>query len=212
MIRLALADDHALVRAGIVSLLRSIDGIQVVAEANDGRELLDLLPKHRPDVVLMDIAMPGLNGLDAVSLVLRDSPMARVIMLSMHNSPEYVARAMTAGASGYVVKGAGLTELETAIRTVASGGIYLGVKIPNRRLGDYLRNTGKTQDRLTPRQREILQLVAEGHTTQSIANKLCLSVKTVETHRAQLMQRLDIHDLAGLIRYAIRTGIIISED
>ncbi|HMD87668.1 MAG TPA: response regulator transcription factor [Anaerolineaceae bacterium] len=217
-IRVLLADDHNLVRAGIRSLIQELTGIEVIAEASDGREALSLIEIHRPDVVLMDIAMAGLNGLEATARVVRDFPEVRVIMLSMHANEEYVWQALRFGASGYLLKDAGTAELELAIKAVARGETYLSPPISKQVIDDYIqRVSGQPDsekiaaapaDRLTQRQREILQLIAEGHTTQAIAQKLNISVKTVETHRMQLMERLDIHEIAGLVRYAIRIGLI----
>jgi DNA-binding NarL/FixJ family response regulator len=210
-LRLLLADDHVLVRAGIRSLLGTLPGVEVVAEARDGHETLGLVETLRPDIVLMDIAMPGLNGLDATERITRDYPATRVIILSMHVNEEYGARALRAGASGYLPKDADVRELELAIGAVARGGTYLSPAVSTHVLADYRRRLAETPDalaRLSPRQREVLQLLAEGSSTKEIAFRLKLSVKTVETHRAQIMERLDIRDLAGLVRFAVRTGLI----
>jgi DNA-binding NarL/FixJ family response regulator len=217
-IRVLLADDHALVRAGIRALLASLEGVKVVGEAGDGRQALSLVQANRPDLVLMDISMPELNGLDAVAKISRDFPRVRVIILSMHTNEEYVLQALRAGAAGYLLKDAGIAELELAVRAVARGETYLSPPVSRSVIEDYLRRLGSPADvgvlppnppeKLTPRQREVLQLIAEGRTTQEIAKRLHLGVKTVETHRAQLMERLDIHDVAGLVRYAIRTGMV----
>jgi DNA-binding NarL/FixJ family response regulator len=213
-IRVLLADDHVLVRAGFRTLLEALPGIQVVAEANDGREALELIAEHQPHVVLMDIAMPGLNGLEAASRISRECPQVRVIILSMHANEEYVLRALRAGAAGYVLKDASPGELEMAVQAAAAGETYLSPGVSGH-VADYVRRTGEpascTFERLTPRQREVLQLIAEGHTTQSMAHLLGLSVKTVETHRTNLMRALDIHDIAGLVRYAIQQGVISPE-
>ena len=221
-IRVLLADDHALVRAGIHSLLNNLSGIEVIAEAADGREALVLIQKHLPDVVLMDISMSGLNGLEAAAYVAREFPSVKVIMLSMHANEEYVLQALRSGASGYLLKNAGTLELELAIKSVARGEIYLSPPISKHIISDYVLRVGGDEGRastlardtepLTLRQREILQLIAEGHTTQDIAQKLGISIKTVETHRMQIMERLDIHDIAGLVRYAIRTGLISTDE
>jgi len=213
-IRVLLADDHTLVRAGFRTLLESLPGVEVVAEAGDGREVLRLSEKYRPDVILMDIAMPGLNGLEATARVTRASPHCRVIVLSMHLNEEYVLQALRAGASGYLLKDSGPTELEIAVQAVARGETYLSPPVSKQVIADYVQRVGGEEGpfkRLTPRQREVLQLVAEGHTTQEIAHKLGASVKTIETHRAGLMERLDIHDIAGLVRYAIRVGLASAE-
>jgi DNA-binding NarL/FixJ family response regulator len=224
-IRVMLADDHALVRAGIRALLASLEGVEVVAEAGDGRHALQLVEAIRPDLVLMDISMPELNGLDAVEKIRRDFPQVRVIILSMHANEEYVLHALRAGAAGYLLKDAGIAELELAVRSVGRGETYLSPPISRSVIDDYLRRLGGPVEpgvlppnphgpggKLTSRQREVLQLIAEGHTTQEIAERLQLGVKTVETHRAQLMERLDIHDVAGLVRYAIRIGLVNPED
>jgi DNA-binding NarL/FixJ family response regulator len=212
-------DDHGLVRAGIRALLESLDGIQVLEEADDGREALRLIELHRPDIVLMDIAMSGLNGLEATKRVNRDFPETRVIILSMHANEEYVLQSLRAGAAGYLLKDAGTVELEIAIKAVAGGETYLSPPVSKHVISDYVRRmsageqeTPSTLDRLTLRQREILQLIAEGQTTQEIARLLNIGVKTVETHRMQLMERLDIHDVAGLVRYAIRVGLISADE
>jgi len=210
-IRVLLADDHTLVRAGIRSLLENMEGIEVIAEAGDGREALRLVRTHRPDVVLMDIAMPGLNGLEAAARIAKKFPNVRVIILSMHVNEEYVLQALRAGAAGYMVKGADAAELEIAIRAVARGETYLSPMVSKHVVTDYIqRISGETSplELLTPRQREVLQLIAEGYSTKKIARTLKISVKTVETHRMQLMERLDIHDIAGLVRYAIRVGLV----
>jgi DNA-binding NarL/FixJ family response regulator len=212
-------DDHGLVRAGIRALLESLDGIQVLEEADDGREALRLIELQRPDIVLMDIAMSGLNGLEATKRIKRDFPNTRVIILSMHANEEYVLQSLRAGAAGYLLKDAGTVELEIAIKAVAGGETYLSPPVSKHVISDYVRRmsageqeTKSTLDRLTLRQREILQLIAEGQTTQEIARLLNIGVKTVETHRMQLMERLDIHDVAGLVRYAIRVGLISADE
>lgn len=221
-IRLLLADDHTLVRGGIRALLNELEGVEVIAEANDGREALSLIEKHRPDIVLMDIAMSGMNGLEATTRVTREFPGIRVIILSMHTNEEYVLQALRSGAAGYLLKDAGISELEIAIEAISQGETYLSPPVSKHVISDYVRRVGgdgqqsldshPPLERLTMRQREILQLIAEGHTTQEIANLLNISVKTVETHRMQLMDRLDIHDIAGLVRFAIRVGLISLEE
>jgi DNA-binding NarL/FixJ family response regulator len=212
-IRLLLADDHTLVRAGLRALLQGVAGVQVIAEADNGREALRLVEEQRPDVVLMDIQMAGLNGLEAAAGIAREYPRTRVIMLSMHADEEYVVQALRAGASGYLLKNAGAVELAEAIKRVAQGETFLSPAVAGQ-VGDYIRRVGQeptSLDRLTPRQREILQLIAEGNTTKKIAQVLTISVKTVETHRSQLMEQLDIHDIAGLVRYAIRMRLVTPE-
>jgi DNA-binding NarL/FixJ family response regulator len=213
-IRILLAEDHALVRAGLRSLLEGMSGVEVVGEAGDGREAIELIAKLLPDVVLMDITMPGLNGLHTTVRTRTEYPSVRVIMLSMHDNEEYVWQALNAGAAGYLLKGADPTELSLAIRSVAQGGSYLSPAVSRHVVNDFVRRVGTDRsslDRLTPRQLEIVQLIAESHTNQEIAHELDISLKTVETHRAQLMGRLDIHDVPGLVRYAIRMGLVPSD-
>jgi DNA-binding NarL/FixJ family response regulator len=210
-IRVLLADDHRLLRAGIRALLQGAEGIEVVAEAGDGREALELIRSHRPHVLLTDISMPGMNGLEAAARIAEEFPSVRIVVLSMHVNEEFVSQAIRAGAAGYLLKDAAPEEVETAIRTVARGETYLAPAASKHLVTEYMRRvrgeTGPAQ-LLTPRQREVLQLVAEGHTNKEIAKRLQISLKTVETHRTQLMERLDIHDVTGLVRYAIRVGII----
>lgn len=206
-----LADDHSLVRAGIRSLLERVGNVEVMAETGDGRQVLRLVKERQPDLVLLDIAMPGLNGLEVASRISKDYSDTAVIMLSMHANEEYVLQALRAGASGYLIKDAATAELEIAIRSVIAGKTYLSPSISKTLIDEYLDNSSRARsplERLTPRQREILQMVAEGNTTRMIAETLNVSVKTVETHRAQLMDRLEIRDIPGLVRYAIRTGLI----
>jgi len=213
-VRVLLADDHALVRAGLRALLAEMRDVEVVAEAADGREALSLVEKHRPHVVLMDITMPELSGLEAAARVAEACPHTRVLILSMHASEEYVLQALRAGVAGYLVKDASVAELELAIRAVAAGGTYLSPTLSRFVVEDYLRRVGgeaSPLERLTPRQREVLQLVAEGHSTKEVAWKLGLSVKTVETHRKEIMERLGIRDVAGLVRFAVRVGLVSPE-
>ncbi len=210
-IRVVIVEDHALVRAGMRALLEKIEGIEVVSDVGDGWEAVKCVQTNTPDLVLMDIAMPGLNGLDATSRIVKESPTTRVILLSMHANEEYFQQALQAGASGYLLKGAELAELELAIRTVGRGETYLTPMVARYAVEAYRAKSDGFSGplaKLSMRQREILQLIAEGHTTKDIAQRLNLSIKTVETHRAQLMDRLDIHDVPGLVRLAIRTGLI----
>src|SRR5690606_24609285 len=183
-IRVLLADDHGLVRAGIRSLLDHIETIAVIGETGDGRSVLKLVKEHQPDIVLLDIAMPSLNGLEVAARISRDYPDTRTIMLSMHANEEYVLQALRSGASGYLLKDAAVAELEIAIRSVVHGKTYLSPSISKTVIDEYLDNSSRARsplERLTSRQREILQLVAEGHTTRQIADMLSVSVKTVET-------------------------------
>jgi DNA-binding NarL/FixJ family response regulator len=188
--------------------------IEVIGEASDGHEAVDVIARHQPDVVIMDIGMPGLNGVDSTRRIVKQCPGTRVIILSMHANEEYVGRALEAGARGYLLKGAEPAELELVLKAVMRGETYLSPSIAKHLVQDYLSHRKeKTQPLpdLTTRQREVLQLIAEGCSTKDIANKLKLSVKTVDTHRSELMHRLDIHDVAGLVRYAIRTGLVSTE-
>jgi DNA-binding NarL/FixJ family response regulator len=213
-IRVLLADDHTLVRAGIRGLLEGLAEVDVVGEAGDGQEALRLAEELRPDVVLLDVGMPGLNGLEVAGRLAAFDSSIRVIILSMHTSEEYVLRALRAGCAGYLLKGSAVSELEIAVRAVARGESYLSPAVSKRVVDDYVSRTGGAADpldALTPRQREILQLAAEGHSSKEIAQRLGLSFKTVEAHRAQLMQRLNLHDLASLVRFAVRTGLVTPE-
>ena len=210
-VRILLADDHTLVRAGIRSLLAGIDNVEVVGEASDGHEALRRVEETHPHLVLLDIMMPELNGLEALARIHRDHPDVRVIILSMNAAEEYVLQALRAGASGYLLKNVSPAELAMAVKAVAGGETYLAASVSRHVIDAYLKRTGSPAgplENLTSRQREILQLIAEGHTTKEIARALDVGVKTVETHRAQLMDRLGIHDVAGLVRFAIRVGLV----
>ena len=210
--RLVLADDHPLVRAGIRAELEKLPDVQVVGEAGNGREALALVKSLQPDVVFIDISMPGLNGLEAVARITQDFPDVRVIILSMHENEEYVWRALKAGAVGYLLKKAATTELETALLRVSQGEIYLSRDISARLHKKSplpgLASAKSPLDKLTGRQREILQWIAEGQNTKEIAELLHLSPKTVEYHRLKLMETVDIHDVPGLVRFALRVGVI----
>jgi DNA-binding NarL/FixJ family response regulator len=211
LIKVLLADDHALVRAGIRALLEKLIGIEVVGEADNGREAIRMVKEQNPNVVLMDITMPDLNGLEAVERIHKDNPDTCILILSVSSNEEFVAQALRFGASGYLLKGASPSELEIAIRAVMRGETYLSPVVSKQVVKQYLERVSgglPLFELLTPRQREILQFIGEGHTTKEIAQLLNLSVKTVERHRAELMDRLDIHDLAGLIRYAIKTKLV----
>ncbi|MBI4787161.1 MAG: response regulator transcription factor [Chloroflexi bacterium] len=209
-VRVLLADDHELVRAGLRALLRELD-IQVVAEASDAHQALRLLAPHKPDVVLMDIAMPGLNGLEATALAVKEFPDVRVIILSMHANVEYARRALAAGAVGYLLKNSKATELDLAIKAVVRGQVYLSPAVAKFIAGDYARRKKGARgapERLTPREVQVLQLMAKGYTRKQIAAKLNISPKTFDTYRAQIMQQLDAHDVAGLVRYATEKGLV----
>ena len=210
-IELLVADDHVLVRAGIRALLERLRGVRVVAEASDGREVLRQVAQHQPQIVLLDISMPGLNGLEVARHLSRKFPKVRVIILSMHSDEEHVWRALSAGAAGYLLKGASVEEFELAIRAVANGETYLSPPVSRPVITAYIRRTNagvQVGDRLTPRQREVLKLIAEGQTTKQIALTLNLSAKTVEKHRADSMKRIGVKDVAGLVRYAVRIGLV----
>ena len=226
MIRVLLADDHALVRAGIHSLLQGMREVQVVGEASSGEEAIDLADRQRPDVVLMDIAMKGITGLEAAARMRERYPEVRVVILSMHSGEEYVLQALRnfselfqklealrAGAVGYLLKDAATGELELALRSVMRGESWLSPSVSRQVVEGYMHRTGgeTAPEVLTARQREVLKLVAGGKSTKEIAFLLNLSVKTVETHRAQIMERLGIRDVAGLVRYALRTGLVPPE-
>lgn len=216
--RVLLADDHHLVRAGIRALLETLPDVEVVAEAGNGQEALAAIAKTKPDIALVDISMPGLNGLELAARAAREAPETRLVILSVHGDASHVAQALRLGAKGYLVKDAAADELPIVVRSVMRGETYLSPSI-SRHVVDGFLARGKAPDSenpaagdvLTPRQRETLQLVAEGRSTKEIARLLDLSVKTVETHRAQIMDRLGIHDLAGLVRYAVRAGLVSSE-
>ncbi|HEY7785335.1 MAG TPA: response regulator transcription factor [Pyrinomonadaceae bacterium] len=208
--RVLLADDHALVRAGIRALLDQTEDIEVVAEAGDGLETIELAKQHQPDLVLLDITMPGATGLEVLEKLGKEFPSLKVIILTIHDNPAYAVGAIRAGAHGYLPKKAASDELVRAIRAVMHGETYLSPEISKDALADYkstVSDEGRTEE-LTPRQIDVLRMIAEGYSTKEIARGLNISAKTVETHRALLMQRLNIHDVAGLVRYAIKTGLV----
>jgi DNA-binding NarL/FixJ family response regulator len=214
-IRVLLADDHSLVRAGIRALLEKIDRVEVVGEVGDGQRALEMIRELRPDIVLLDIAMPGLSGFDVLKEINQKFPGVHVIVLTMHDTEDYAFHALRSGAAGYLPKSAASAELELAIEHVIGREKYLSPTIAQKVVLEYLqgsRSGRATLAELTPRQREVLTLISEGHSTKDIARILNISVKTVESHRAQLMERLDIHDVAGLVRYAIRTGMVKLDD
>ena len=211
MLRILLADDHGLFRDGLRTLLRQQADMEVVGEAIDGPAAVEAACRLRPDILLMDISMSGLNGIEATRRILGDGLATRVIMLSMHADQRYVNEALRAGALGYVLKDSAIGELLAAIRTVARGQRYLSPMLADRVIGEYIDLSGE-RDRsafsaLSSRERQVLQLLAEGTSTKEMAAKLNVSVKTVETHRKQIMDKLDIHSVAELTKYAIREGI-----
>jgi len=214
-IRVILADDHPIVRAGIREALKELPAVELLGEASDGREAVEMAKTHQPDVIFMDISMPGLNGLDATERIVKAFPHIRVIILSRHDNEEYYWRALQVGASGYLLKKAAIAELKGALQCVAGGEIYLSREISTRLRNELplqrIAHARNPAERLTTRQREILQLIAEGQTTKAIALILKISDKTVEYHRAKLMQQLNIFDIPGLVRFALRAGLISQE-
>lgn len=211
-VRVLLADDHAMVRAGIRALLREMEGVTIVAEASNGREALALARSSMPGLVIMDISMKELNGIEATDRMHAENPAVPILILSMHDTKDFVRRALKAGAAGYLVKDSAPMELEMAIHAVMRGETYLSPKVSRHLVSSLLQGSASqgeaSIDALTPRQREILQLVAEGKSTKQIAFTLAISVKTVETHRAALMERLGIRDVAGLVLYAVRNRLV----
>tara|TARA_R110001583_G_scaffold111032_3_gene260093 strand:+ start:4265 stop:4912 length:648 start_codon:yes stop_codon:yes gene_type:complete len=211
-IKILLADDHALVRAGISALLAKFPNILILGEVENGREVLQFIKKNQPDILLLDISMKELNGLEVLRRITKEHQNVKIIMLSMHANIEYVIESIENGAKGYLLKDAAPSELEIAINAVLKGEIYLSPPFSKSALKEYLEKTNKkSTEQLTTRQYEILQLIAEGNSTKEIACKLFISVKTVETHRAHIMFRLNVKDVAGLVRYAIYKGIIQSD-
>lgn len=206
-IRVAVVDDHTLVRAGLVALLRDIPGVAVVAEGACGADAVRIAAETHPDVLLLDLAMPGMSGIDALPQVCAADAAIKVVVLSMHASEEHVLRALRDGASGYLLKDDAPTELERALQTVFQGGSWLSQALSGKVIGSYARRTSAGGQTLTGRQMEVLRLIADGSGTRDIANLLGLSVKTVETYRAQIMDRLGIFDVPALVKYALREGL-----
>jgi RNA polymerase sigma factor (sigma-70 family) len=212
-IRVVLADDHRMMRDGIRAFLEQQKDITVVGEASDGREAVRLVTRLRPDVVVMDISMPLLNGIEATRLIRRDCPQVRILILTVHESRDYVAHLLTAGANGYIIKRAAGQDLVHAIQALHRGEVFLDPSIAKVVVEDYIRRLQAgasmgVHDVLTSREREILQLVAEGYTNREIAELLHISPKTVSNHRSRIMKKLDLHDRGELIKYAIQQGII----
>jgi len=206
-LRVVLADDHQIVRQGIRTLVER-QGVTVVAEAADGLTLIEQARQHLPDLAIVDVSMPGLNGIDATRQMLAAVPALAVVLLTMHDEELHVSAALRAGVRGYVLKTQAADELMDAIRTVSVGGTYLSPKVSRMVVSAYVSGADTAADPLTARERVVLQLIAEGKTTKDIAATLNLTVKTAESYRARLMEKLDIHDTAGLVRYAIRRGVI----
>lgn len=206
-IRIVLADDHVLVRQGLKSLLER-EGFQVVAEASDGQEALCHVKSLQPDIAVMDISMPTLNGLNAAREVRRASPKTKTILLTQHNESQYISEALEVGVKGYVLKNQVASDLLLAIRQVSRGQVYLSPGVSNAVMQAYHSKSEKTKSPLTVRERQVLQLIAEGKSTKDVASLLGISVKTAESHRTRLMQKLDIHETASLVLYAVRNGIV----
>jgi DNA-binding NarL/FixJ family response regulator len=210
-VKIILADDHRIMREGLRALLEKQSGMEVIAEAEDGRSTVDLAHELKPDVVVIDISMPDLNGIDATRQIIGAAPHIKVIALSMHSDRKFVREMLSAGASGYLLKDSAFEELGTALAAVINNQTYLSPKIADTVIKDYLGKidpTGsKTSPSLTSREREVLQLLAEGKTTKEIASKLCVSVKTIETHRKQIMEKVGLNSVAELTKYAIREGL-----
>ena len=215
MNKVLLAEDHLLVRAGIRLVIEEMPDFEVIAEADDGHEAIELAIKSQPDIVVMDIAMPRLNGLEATERILRDCPNIKIVILSMYANEQYVRKAFQVGASAYLLKKSAVAELQLAFKAIIHGERYLSPPIASLLVNEFLNyktsdeNTS-TADVLTSREREIMQLIAEGYSNQEIAEQLNLSVHTVRTHRGNLMQKLDLHNQTDVVRYAIQSGIIES--
>ncbi|HSW82121.1 MAG TPA: response regulator transcription factor [Usitatibacter sp.] len=210
-IRIVLADDHALILGGIRALLKEIDGVTIVGEAMNGREAVAMAVAQQPNLVIMDISMKELNGIEATARIKAELPATHVLVLSMHTTEDFVRRALIAGASGYLVKDSAPLELRMAIEAVMRGEHFISSRVSGHLVSRLVAGGGEPRssiEALTPRQREILQMIAEGKSTKQIAYVLELSVKTVETHRAALMERLAIHDVAGLVLYAVRNRLV----
>jgi len=215
-IRVLLADDHTLFREGIRLLLERQGDMQVVGEAADGREAVELAHRLQPNVVLMDIGMPVMNGMEATRLLHTQDPAARVLILTMHGTDDYFFRVLEAGASGYLLKEAAPTDLLSAIRSVHRGEMFFYPTLAKRLAQEYLRRVGSGEERssfdtLTEREREVLRLIGQGHTNQEIADILCLSINTVQTHRTHIMNKLNLHSRAELMKYAVRLGLLTGE-
>lgn len=217
LIRILLADDHGLVRAGLRTVLDGLDGVEVVGEARDGLQALEMIERLLPSIALLDISMPGLTGLEVLKQVRAQLPLTKVILLSMYDNPEYVSEAVQSGAVGYLIKDGAEDELAFAIKAVMRGDVYLSPSISRQLASVFVQRVGapasaSASGALTSRQTEVLCLIAKGHSSKGVARELNLSIKTVETHRAQLMERLGIRDVAGLVRYAIRHGLVSKDE
>jgi DNA-binding NarL/FixJ family response regulator len=207
MIKILVADDHTIVRQGLKLILSSQPDLTVVGEAANGREVVELAQKLKPDIVLLDVAMPELNGIEATKQMMQTNPRLRVLVLSMHKEAVYVREILKAGARGYLLKDVIDTELLNAVRAVARGDGYISPAVSGALLSDYRQNVTDPADLLTNREREVLQLIAEGKTNKEIANKLNLSVYTVDSHRGKIMEKLNLHNTGELVRFAIKHGL-----
>jgi DNA-binding NarL/FixJ family response regulator len=207
-LKLLVADDHEIVRKGVRCLLEAQPGWQVMAEASNGREAVEQAQRVKPDVAVLDIGMPSLNGLEAARQMLKNDPHIKIVILTMHDSDNLIREVLKVGARGYVAKSDAIRDLVTAINAVRSGDTFFTAKVAQVVLEGYLGKSGATDTRLTPRQREVIQLLAEGRSSKEIAVTLGLSVKTADTHRADIMRRLDCHSVTELVRYAVRNNII----
>jgi DNA-binding NarL/FixJ family response regulator len=213
VVRVVLVDDHSLVRAGLRLLLEGLGGVEVLGEASNGEQALQLIEQTKPSIALVDIAMPDMTGLAVLREVRARHPETKVVLLSMYDNKEYVIDAIQSGAAGFLIKDAAVDELGMAIEAVERGDTYLSPRISRLLAEAYTRRTIQTEPEvLTARQTEVLCLVAQGHSSKEIARQLDLSIKTVETHRAQIMDRINVRDLAGLVRYAIRKGLVSDSD
>jgi len=215
-IKILIVEDHTIVRKGLCSILKNEKDIDVIGEAENGKEAIKKVEELTPDIVVMDISMPLLNGLDATHHIKRRFPEVKVLILTMHTSEEYVSEILKAGASGYLIKKAAPEELVSEIHAISQGNSFLSPSVSKSVIKKFLQAAGaearlEKSSLLTEREREVLQLIAEGHSTRKIAELLFISVKTVEAHRSHIMEKLDLHNIADLTRYAIRTGIISSE-
>jgi len=208
MIRILLADDHALVRRGFAMILAAQPDMEIAGEAGNGREAVELAQKLKPDVVVMDVTMPELNGIEATRRLIELSPRTRVLALSMHKDAVYVREILRAGARGYLLKDSADADLLAAVRAVAKGEGYLSPGVSDAVLSDYRRHVTDPLDLLTSREREVLQMIAEGKTNKEIATTLTLSVYTVEAHRGRVMEKLNLHSTGELVRFAVRSGLI----
>jgi two-component system, NarL family, response regulator NreC len=214
-VKILLVDDHTIVRQGLRALLESQEGFQVVGEADNGRDAVKKAQELQPDVVIMDIAMPILNGLEATRQIKKIMPDVKIVALTMYNDEEYVFQILKSGASGYLIKETAANELITAINSVKGGNPFFSPLISRKIMESYLREDSEKKaegDKLTNREKEVLQLIAEGYTNNEIGKLMGISVKTVETHRAHIMSKLDIHDVAGLIKYAIKKGLVVLDN